>query len=340
MDVPVKPEPEPESSSDGGVLSPLKKGIKWLDDYTSPRPHTAGNFNGASLFQAAFQGGTEGFYLWGLPGAAAGAASALGGATAQNKSGSQILGLVTGTGVGAAAGYVIGLYTGNPGAVANGALLGLFQTIRAHGESRVRDSGGNATMISAFGVDGPAKLGGGLGAVAGVRLGSQLAETEFLKDKPKMQKLVTAVIGGATGAAAGAVLAQVFNPPGGLATIMAYSAAAGAAGPFIGPRFSQFFRNLAEDIGKGIEKVLPTEVDEKKRNALGSLPASFIKEGIRGYQYSDGGLSGFVLGGIMETVQQAQIALFAKEEKPDGDDPPGPAKPAEPPQSSDVREAA
>lgn len=351
----TKPEAAPEtesgtaeetsvSSQDQAEGNVLTKGLRWLDEYTRPRAHTGGNFEKASLFQAAFQGGTEGFYLWGLPGVAAGAGSAMTGVLVQNKTNSQLAGLITGTAVGAATGFVIAQITGNPMAIANGAVLGLFQTVRAHGESRVRDAGGNATMISAglagLGISGPTKIGGGLGAVAGVRIGDKLAQTEFLKDKPGLQKVVTASVGAASGAAAGAALAAIFNPPVGMATVIGLSAAAGAVGPFFGPRFSQFFRNLAEDLGKGVEKLLPgdKELGSKTRNAVGSLPASFIKEGIRGFQYSDGGLAGFILGGVMESVQQAQIALFSKDEAgegtpaPEGQEPLEASAPAEAPE--------
>lgn len=363
----------------------VRKAIGWLDDYTKPRTHTAGNFSEASKFQAAFQGGTEGFYLWGLPGVVAGAGSATLGTIVQNKSGSQILGVITGTAVGAAAGYVISLVTGDLTAVPTTAVLGLFQTVRAHGKSEVRDSGGNATMISAglagAGIPGLSKIGGGLGAVTAVRLKEKLEKIEYLKDKPKLMKAIQAAVGAVSGAASGVILSTLFSPPVGLATVIGFSAAAGAVGPFFGPRFSQFFRNVAEDAGKGAQKIyekiknsadtvknkaltvlggagtgaavtaglaaafsLPValpivlavgavagagggawlyknaksgdELAPATRNAVGSLPASVLKEGVRGYQYSGGSLSGFVLCGIMETVQQAQIALCAKPEEP------------------------
>jgi len=309
---PSERPPEP-SGPPKGVLG---KAIQWLDDYTSPRPNTGGNFKKASYFQAAFQGGSEGFYLMGLPGIAAGASSALTGAFVQNKTGSQVAGLAAGTAVGAALGAGVGALTGLPlqNMALVGGLVGSFQTIRAHGESKIRDSGGNATMVSAFFVPGPAKVAGGIGAAMGARMQSRWSQ---------------ALVGAATGAALGGALAAVGYAPVSVATAALGSALAGAVGPFIGPRFSQFFRNLAEDLGNGVSKLLVKTglVDEpleaKKANAVGSLPASFIKEGMRGFQLSDGGLAGFVVGGLMETAQQAQIALFSKTEDP----------PSQPPES-------
>lgn len=317
----ASPQPDPPADPPRG---PLGKAIQWLDDYTSPRPHTGGNFKQASYFQAAFQGGSEGFYLMGLPGIAAGASSAMTGAFVQNKTGSQLAGLAAGTAVGAALGAGVGALTGLPlqNLALVGGLVGSFQTLRAHGESKIRDSGGNATMISAFFVPGPAKVAGGIGAAMGARMQSPWAQ---------------ALVGAASGAALGGALAAVGYAPVSVATAALGSALAGAVGPFIGPRFSQFFRNLAEDLGNGVSKLLvktgliDQPLEAKQANAVGSLPASFIKEGMRGFQMSDGGLAGFVVGGLMETAQQAQIALFSKKEDatPETPQPPEAPKPPE-----------
>ena len=299
------PTPAPAEPEESG---PIGKAIRWLDDYTKPRADTAGNFKQASYFQAAFQGGSEGFYLMGPAGIAAGGASALTGAFVQNKTGSQVAGLAAGTAVGAGLGAAVGALTGMPlfGAAMVGGLVGSFQTIRAHGESKIRDSGGNATMISAFFVPGPAKVAGGIGAAMGARMESKWAQ---------------ALVGAASGAALGGALAAIGYAPVSIATAALGSALAGAAGPFIGPRFSQFFRNLAQDAGRGISHLLvktgimDKPMDDKKAGVLGSVPAAFLKEGMRGFQLSDGGLSGFVIGGLMESVQQAQIAWASKKEE-------------------------
>jgi hypothetical protein len=313
---PPSQEPAAPPQDEPGAIG---KAIRWLDDYTKPRADTAGNFKQASYFQAAFQGGSEGFYLMGPAGIAAGSASALTGAFVQNKTGSQIAGLAAGTAVGAGLGAAVGALTGMPlfGATMVGGLVGSFQTIRAHGEAKIRDSGGNATMISAFFVPGPAKVAGGIGAAMGARMESKWAQ---------------ALVGAASGAALGGALAAIGYAPVSIATAAIGSAVAGAAGPFIGPRFSQFFRNLAQDAGRGISHLLvktgivDKPLEDKTAGALGSVPAAFLKEGMRGFQLSDGGLSGFVVGGLMESVQQAQIALFSKKEEE-------PKPPQDPPKS-------
>ncbi len=293
------------------TASPFKRAVKWLDDYTSPREGTSGNFKEANYFQATFQGATEGFYLLGPAGALAGAGAAVGGSFVQNKTQSQVLGVLTGTALGAGLGAAAGALVGNPlgRAAILGGILGGFQTIRSHGLSEVRDSGGNATMISAFFVPGPAKVAGGFGAAAGARMESPAAK---------------ALVGAAVGAATGAGLAAIGFAPVSVTTAAIGSGVAGAIGPFFGPRFSQFFRNLAEDAGKGLvtvgEKVglIKKEVSENGRNAAGAVPAAFIKEGLRGFMYSDGGLAGFIIGGAMESIQQAHI-MMASGKKEDQD---------------------
>lgn len=288
------------------VVDTLKAGIRWLDDYTSPRPHTAGNFAKASYFQSALQGGTEGFYLLGLPGVLTGAGSAMLGvcldrATRGRKWVSIPAGAVAGAAGSAAVAALVGGPMGIPAAAIAGGLLGAFQTFRADARSAVRDAGGNATMISAAFLPGPAKMAGGLGAAVGAQL----------KSRP-----LKALVGAATGAALGAGLAAVGFAPVGVATAAAGSALAGALGPFVGPRFSQFFRNLSEDLGKGAEKLAHRlgwthgNLDEKVRNAAGSVPSSFVKEGLRGFLFSDGSPVSFLLGGVMESLQQAHIMLF------------------------------
>lgn len=310
----------------------LKKAVEWLDEYTSPREHTAGNFKQASYFQAAFQGGSEGFYLMGVPGIVAGAGAAMTGALVQNKTNNQWLGLAAGTAVGAALGAGVGALTGVPLFHSSmlGGIVGSFQTIRAHGEAKIRDSGGNATMVSAFFVPGPSKVAGGIGASFGARMETPLSQ---------------ALVGGATGAALGAGLAAIGYAPVSIATAAIGSGLAGAVGPFIGPRFSQFFRNLAADIGKGASKLLVKTgiIDEplsKKAQAVaGAVPAAFLKEGMRGFQLSDGGLSGFVIGGLMEGAQQAHIAFFAKPEEDAGSDDSSPqeAPPVKPQEQPDSK---
>lgn len=301
----VTPQPQAPAKEEKNLL---QRGVQWLDEYTSPRDATSGDFKKASYFQATFQGGTEGFYLMGPLGAVAGAGSAVAGTVVGNKTNSRLLGVLTGAGVGAALACATAALTGVPlvQTAMLGGLLGSFQTIRSDGLSKIRDSGGNATMVSAFFVPGPAKMAGGIGAAAGARFQHPAAQ---------------ALVGAATGAAMGAGLAAIGFAPVGVAVAAVGSGLAGAVGPFIGPRFSQFFRNLAEDIGKGVSKglvkigVMDEPMKDKPANAVGAVPAAFIKEGMRGFQLSDGGLAGFVVGGIMESIQQAHIMFFSGKDK-------------------------
>ncbi len=331
-------------------------GLRWLDDYTSPRRHTSGDYKEASYFQAALQGGTEGYYLLGsggglagiAMGVGAGACSATVGAFVQNKTDSQLAGLLAGTatGVGLAAGVTA--LTGGPLAPAMflGGSIGLFQTIRAHGSSAVRDAGGNATMVSGLALDGPSKLAGGVGAALGVQAREKAEEfhENYGKNIPVFKNLKTETVGklgqGLVGAAVGAGVAAAMvigfgstmaaiGSPVSLGTAVAASAGAGLVGPFVGPRFSQFFRNMAEDIGKGAswayEKVTGKELKPKAANAAGAVPSAFVKEGIRGSQYMDGGdlksfLIGFGIGGLMESAQQIHIMLNA-DSKDEGEKP-------------------
>lgn len=322
----IAPRPQSEEG-------PLRKGVRWLDEYTSPRPGTEGSFKKASYFQAVFQGGTEGFYLMGPLGVVAGAGSAVTGSAVVNKTNSRVLGVLSGAAVGAGLAAATAAITGLPlpQTMMLGGLLGSFQTIRSDGLSKVRDSGGNATMISAFFVPGPAKMAGGIGAAAGARFKSPAAQ---------------ALVGAATGAAVGAGLAAIGFAPVSVAMAAVGSGVAGAVGPFIGPRFSQFFRNLAEDLGDGLTKVaqkvglVKEEVPDKVANAVGAVPAAFIKEGLRGFQMSDGGLAGFVVGGIMESIQQAHIMFFSDHDGKDGAPKAAEPTPSAEPQKAEDQKAA
>lgn len=293
-----------------------KKVLHAIDEYTSPRESTAGNFEKPSYFQACVQAGVEGFYMEGPIGIVAGALSSAAGVFGEDKTGSFKKGILAGCATGVALQVGLGLLAGaGPAGLATraltGGLMGLFFTMRGNQSSDTRDSAGNANMITACVVHGPAKLAGGIGAALATKVESKPAK---------------ALVGAATSAAIGAGLAAIGFSPVGIVTATIISGLAGGLGPFVGPRFSQLFRNLSNDLGKGLNKLFDvcgkeskTEEGKEKRtrfaNCVGSLPSSFVKEGVRGFFLSDGGLSGFVVGGIMETIQQAQIFLCSKMEK-------------------------
>ena len=286
----------------------VKKGIKAVDDYTSPREETAGNFEKASYFQACFTGGTEGLCVMGAPGILVGAGSAAAGVAVTNATGSQALGVVAGVSAGAAAGAGIGAVIGGPLGVVGGAIaggvLGAMETFRGNPESATRDAGGNANMISAPFIPGPAKMAGGIGAAVGTKMKSKTAKS---------------IVGGTVAAAIGGTLAAVGFAPVSIPVAVGACAAAGVLGPHLGPRYSQFFRNLSNDIGKGLTKlgkkigIVKEDSDGgKAKNIIGAIPASFMKEGLRGFALSDGSLTKMLASGVMESVEQAHIFLKSK----------------------------
>lgn len=289
----------------------VKKGYDAVDRYTSPREETGGNFEKASYFQACFTGSTEGLCVMGVPGIFVGAGSAAMGVAVTNKTGSQAAGVVAGVTTGAATGAAIGAVFGGPMGVAGGAIaggiLGAMETFRGNPSADTRDSAGNANMISAPFIPGPAKMAGGIGSAVGSKMENKIAKS---------------VVGGAFAAAVGGTLAAVSFAPVSIPVAMVACAAAGALGPHLGPRYSQFFRNLSNDIGKGLTKagqklgIVSKDSDGgKTKNVLGAIPSSFIKEGIKGFALSDGSIPKMLIAGVMESVEQGHIFLKSKMNK-------------------------
>jgi len=294
------------------VVEKIKDTVEFIDDYTSPREGTKGDFKNASYFQACFTGATEGFYVMGLPGIVGGAVPAAVGVAVTNKTGKTSLGVGAGVLSGAAVGAGIGAITTGPaGAVVGGvtgAILGAMETFRGSSESETRDGGGNANMISAPFVPGPAKMAGGIGAAIGTRMKSKTAKS---------------VVGGIAAAAIGGTLAAIGFAPVSIPVAIAACGAAGVLGPILGPRYSQFFRNLSNDVGNLLEKGAKKiglvkddkDIDPKRKNVLGAIPSSFIKEGIRGFALSDGNIAKMLAGGVMESIEQAHIFITQKKGK-------------------------
>lgn len=279
----------------------VRHGVEWLDQYTSPRENTHGNLVKPSMFQAAFNGACDGFYIFGPLGIFTGGAAATAGIAVQNKTDSQLAGVAVGVASGALLGAVTAGAVGGPVGIAlgaiNGALLGAFETMRGHSEACTRD-GGNGSMVSAFFLKGPVKMAGGLASMIGASCESNVAK---------------AVVGGGVGAALAAALTASGASPIGMTTAVVVSAAAGAIGPFFGRRFSQLFRNLGEDLGTGIVKaarktgVVRGPVADRTRLMLGAIPASYAKEALRGFLYSDGSITALIAGGVKESVRQVHI---------------------------------
>lgn len=148
-------------------------------------------------------------------------------------------------------------------------------------------------------------MAGGIGSAIGSKMKSKTAKS---------------IVGGIAAAAIGGALAAVGFAPVSIPVAVAACAAAGALGPHLGPRYSQFFRNLSNDLGKAFEKGArkiglikeDKEVDGRKRNVIGAIPSSFIKEGIKGFALSDGNIAKMLVAGVMESVEQGHIFLHQK----------------------------
>lgn len=289
------------------------KAGKAIDIYTSPRPGTEGNFDPkgfSSYVPALFQAGTEGYYFLSWSGAAGGMLSCATGLLTEKVTNSLPVSIAAGAISGA--GLMIGLamLTHAPAslvvAAVAGALLGVQQLFRGNHSSKVRDSAGNAALITGFVMPGSFKLNGGIASGLAAVAGGE-------------SKIAKLLIGGAAGAAltAGMCAAGLIGGP--MLIPVAVTALAGMAGPFLGPRFSQFFRNFSEDTGKvfgaGVKKVFGKNLSNRIESAAGAIPSSFIKEGTRGLINTDMDPWGFLIGGASECIQQAYIFMMSKRGK-------------------------
>lgn len=285
-----------------------------INKYSSPRPGTEGNFepNGYSSYAPAFfQAGTEGYYFMGPFGVASGIASCAAGLLTEKKLKSLPLGMTVSFIVGAGLMAATAILTHAPGGyiipAVGGALLGVQQLFRGNPYSKIRDSAGNATLLTGLFMPKAFKLSGGIASGFATRVTDS--------------KAAQIAIGAASGAAIAAGLSVGGMLTGPIWIPIAVSAGAGIIGPTLGPRFSQFFRNLSEDtgklIGKGFDKMFGRKVSDRVKSAIGAIPSSFGKEGTRGLINTDLDPWGFVIGGISESIQQAYIFLMS--ERGDGE---------------------
>lgn len=292
----------------------LKSAGRAINKYTSPRPGTEGNFepNGyASYAPAFFQAGTEGYYFMGSMGIASGIASCAAGLITEKKVKSLPAGIAMSSIIGAGLMAGTAILNHSPSGyivpAVCGALLGVQQLFRGNAYSRIRDSAGNATLLTGLFMPKAFKLSGGIASGLAARV--------------TKSKAAQMAIGTAGGAAIAAGLCAGGMLPGPMWVPISVSAGAGLIGPIMGPRFSQFFRNLSEDtgkvIGKGLEKMLGRTVSERVKTAIGAVPSSFGKEGTRGLINTDLDPWGFVIGGFSESLQQAYI--FMMSERADGE---------------------
>jgi len=298
----------------------LRRAVEWIDEYSRPRPATAGDFAQHDYGQALIHAVEAGFAFMSLRGVAIAAAAGITSTFVVRHTHSRAAGLVAGAITGGLAAAGVAAATGSsPLALAvGGTLLGALQCLRGDRESNVRDASGGATMLTGLFLPGTTKIAGALGAGIGASC------------KSTAQK---AVVGAAVAGAIGAALGASGLAPGGPLFAGAISAAGGLIGPFWGPRFSQTFRNLANDAGTalgGVAKRHDIGVSETTANCLGAFPAQFAKEGIRSFINSDFNPGAIVVSGLLESVEL--IHIFRNQKQPTQPTP-TPPTPTQPPAS-------
>lgn len=276
-----------------------------IDDYTSPRESTGGDLEENDYIQSLLHAGGAGYSFMGFQGVGIASACAVASTFVARRTDSRAAALATGALVGGVTAAAASALAGpiSPALIAGGVLLGGLQALRGDKLSRVRDASGGATMLTGLFLPGTSKIAG---AVAAGVAGSQ--------DKP----VARALVGAATGVAIGAALGALGLAPGGVVLTAALSGLGGAVGPFFGPRFSQFFRNLGNDCGKGVkilaEKVGldPSKANPKTMDMVGALPAQIAKEAVRGFINSDFDVKGIVASGLSEAVEQIHLIWAQK----------------------------
>ena len=319
-----------ESSEPAAQDSKLPGALGWLDNYTRPRAATSGDLDQNSYIQPMFHAVPAGFAFMGMKGIASAALASVAATFVDRKVHNRALAFAAGATVGALATAALGSLSGPAGMVeiVGGAMLGGVQSFRGDRTAEVRDASGNATLISGLFLPGTSKIAGAVASGVGASLETASWRTQ-------------ALVGAATGAALGVGLSALGLSPAGMVTTAVVSAAAGGIGPLFGPRFSQGFRNLAEDSGgwatQGLRKAgVPEEkLSEDVARGIGSFPSQFLKEGLRGFINSDFQVSGMLVGGFVESLEL--VELFWEQKKKDavpkvGSAMPGSAAaPSEPP---------
>jgi hypothetical protein len=293
-----------------GIIASMKKGVTNVidacDRWTSPQESTRGDFVKPSYFQSCFSAASMGYVFGGLKGSVASVAASTVGIFVASKTKSTALGMGAGATTRALVGGLMGIMGGPAGVftgVMTGALVGAFQVLRGNNEANVRDTAGNTNLISGLFIPGPSKVSAGLGSAIALKMSAS--------------KTTQALIGAGIAMAIGAGLCALGISPVGMGTALLANGLAGALGPFAGPRFSQFFRNLGNAMGgwvsKGAEKLhlIDRPLTDTQKNVAGALPSSFLKEGLRSFILSDGSLVAVAIAGINESIKQLDVALHS-----------------------------
>lgn len=329
-----EPPQEPENKP-----CALRRAAEWVMDRTEPQPDTAGNYHSAPYAPSILEGAIEGFALRGVAGGVTSMACAGVSVFIQDKVRSRVLGNLIAAGVSAGTGAALAALTwpaatpaGQLRNVIAGGLLGAFQTYRSDKLADVRGAGGFGTLAAGVagtiaGIPlGASKVAAGIGGALGAVVAS---------DKPGLKLLCSAAVGGAFGAG----LAALGFAPLGIAAMAAVSAVGAAAGSAIGPRYSQFFRNLSKDVGTAAERlaqkvgIVDKPLNPRLRNSLGAVPSGALKEGVNGLVYADGNLIGLAAGVLMEAAHQVSVFMFAHMPEGHAESAPKDEKPTPPPSS-------
>jgi hypothetical protein len=275
----------------------IKRAVSAIDEYTRPREETKGDLVQHSLLLGCNV--SDGISVLGVKGLLGSLVAPAFGVYVANKTGKTAMGIIAGAAMAAALGAGASLVTGCPmlRTVIFSALLGTYETFRGNPKSETRDAASGANIVAAPFISGPLKLAGGVGAALATKMKSRTA------------RILT---GAATSAVIGAAIAAIGMSPVSLPVAVTFSALSGAAGPFFGPRYSQFFRNLSNDIGKAIGR-MQTMLGKKKEsdpttlNIAGAVPASIAKEAVRTFALSDGSIPKTLFACTGEALKQGYI---------------------------------
>lgn len=307
----VSGEDAPRVPETPGFGQGLKKGVMkvvdFVDDWTSPRETTHGDLPAPSYVQSCFSALSMGYVFGGIKGSVASVVASSVGIFVASKSKSTGLGMVAGGVTRAVMGGLMGLGGGPAGVfagVVSGALVGVFQVIRGNAEADIRDTAGNTNLMSGLFIPGTSKISAGLGSAIACKISDS--------------RMVRSLAGAGIAMGIGAGLCAIGFSSVGLGTALVVNGVAGALGPFLGPRYSQLFRNLSNAIGgwvsSGAQKLhlIDKPLTETQKNIAGALPSSYLKEGLRCFVLSDGSLVAVALAGLNETVKQVQMFSHAK----------------------------
>lgn len=298
------PLPPPHENK---VLAAAKKVVHAVDEYTSPRETTAGNFEKPSAVIALLSGSADGLLYFGLPGVVVGAGSAMAGYAANrftnNRAVAALAATAAGAGLCAATLAIASAPVTVPAVVAAGALFGLFEAGRTDKDAERRDAS-NCVMMLPSVLPGPTRFTVAIGSALSQDLHNPVAK---------------AAVGGISAAA---LTAAVTVLTGGLALpLVAAAGIGGVLAPVLGHRIWQGARNGMADLAGGVTRLLVktgvvhkkdpgeekphSEKAERLRNAAAAviltIPTNMLK--------ANGNVVHALIGTALKSGQYAYIML-------------------------------